>query len=282
MNRADTAQPLRPHRRCRERRRPARFSRILGEILVTAGVLALLFAFYEAFWSNLDAARRQAEARQELAQHWESRTEPAADAPLPAPDPAPGEAFAAMYIPALGPDYHYAVVEGTGETELRTGPGHYPETQLPGQPGNFAVAGHRIGKGAPFNDLGQLQVCDAIVVETQTSWETYRILPVDESGSGRRTAAAECFTPEQTEEIATGRYGAVAGRHITVPEDIGVIAPVPGDTVSAGEEPDALLTLTTCHPEFSNTERMIVHAMLVDSALKDHGSAARPAVLEEN
>ncbi|WP_273409124.1 sortase domain-bontaining protein [Corynebacterium ureicelerivorans] len=57
-------------------------------------------------------------------------------------------------------------------------PGHYPVTQLPGQDGNFAVAGHRVGKGAPFNDLGALEACDAVVVETKQEWVTYRVLPM--------------------------------------------------------------------------------------------------------
>ena len=40
---------------------------------------------------------------------------------------------------------------------------------------------------------------------------------------------------------------------------------------------EGLLTLTTCHPQFSNAERMIVHAMLVESKPKSEGP---PAELE--
>lgn len=58
---------------------------------------------------------------------------------------------------ASGQGHQFAVVEGVQEHELRTGPGRYPDTQLPGQDGNFATAGHRVGKGAPFNDLGALE-----------------------------------------------------------------------------------------------------------------------------
>lgn len=79
---------------------------------------------------------------------------------------------------ASGQGHQFAVVEGVQEHELRTGPGHYPVTQLPGQDGNFAVASHRVGKGAPFNDLGALEACDAVVVETKQEWVTYRVLPM--------------------------------------------------------------------------------------------------------
>lgn len=40
------------------------------------------------------------------------------------------------------------------------------------------MAGHRVGKGAPFNDLGALEACDAVVVETKQEWVTYRVLPM--------------------------------------------------------------------------------------------------------
>ena len=43
------------------------------------------------------------------------------------------------------------IVEGTGTEDLKRGPGHYPGTAMPGQVGNFVVAGHRTTYGAPFN-----------------------------------------------------------------------------------------------------------------------------------
>ncbi len=82
----------------------------------------------------------------------------------PAP-PALGEGFARVHIPAL--DAAYAVVEGTRNEDLRAGPGHYVDTQMPGEPGNFALAGHRIGTGAVFQHLDRLDACDAVVVETE-------------------------------------------------------------------------------------------------------------------
>ncbi len=143
-------------------------------------------------------------------------------------------------------------------------------------PGNFAVAGHRVGKGAPFNDLGSLQACDAVVVETATEWITYRVLPL--------TAADDplaCFTPEQSARISSGEYAGILRRHITTPGDVGVLVPVPesGLGLQLGPGLEAILTLTTCHPQFSNAERMIVHAMEVATEPKAEGF--RPAVMEE-
>ena len=134
---------------------------ILGELLLTAGAVLLLFAFYEAFWTNVESGKLQEQAQEQLDETWQN--------PRKQLSPKLGEAFARMYIPAFGDDFQFAIVEGTDENDLLRGPGRYEQTQMPGEEGNFAVAGHRVGKGAPFNDLGSLETCDAIAVETQTT-----------------------------------------------------------------------------------------------------------------
>ena len=238
---------------------------VIGELMLTAGVLLLLFAFYESYWTNIASGKLQDEANETLQEEWHN-PRGAGHAPKL------GEAFARRYIPAFGSDFAFAVLEGTNENDLLRGPGRYTDTQMPGEPGNFAVAGHRVGKGAPFNDLGNLHTCDAIVIETATEWITYRVLPIDGS-------PGECFSQEQQ---AKAEYQPVQGRHITLPGDVSVLQPVPG---AEGVEPsESLLTLTTCHPQFSNAERMIVHAMETDREAKALGSDDndRPAVLEEN
>lgn len=237
----------------------ASFSHVVGELLLTVGVILLLFTFYESYWTNIESNKLQEHAKENLEQEWHN--------PRAKLHPEMGEAFARMYIPAFGSDFNFAIVEGTDEDDLLRGPGRYVDSQMPGEIGNFAVAGHRVGKGAPFNDLDNLSTCDAIVVETQNEWITYRVLPVD-------GAPANCFSPEQ---MAKPEYQSVVGRHITVPGDIGVTKPIPESDVPASE---GLLTLTTCHPRFSNAERMIVHAMEVSHEPKVPGQT--PPVLEEN
>ena len=246
----------------------ATVSTVVGELMLTAGVLLLLFAFYESYWTNIASGHLQEEANETLQEEWHN---PRGQGQAP----KLGEAFARLYIPAFGSDFAFAVLEGTNEDDLLRGPGRYTDTQMPGELGNLAVAGHRVGKGAPFNDLGNLQTCDAIVIETSTEWITYRVLPSD-------GAPAECLTPEQREKP---EYRQIQGRHITLPGDVSVLDPIPGTPPDAGvEASEGLLTLTTCHPQFSNAERMIIHAMETEREEKTPGSHEndRPAVLEEN
>ena len=75
-----------------------------------------------------------------------------------------GEPTAHLRIPAIGVDK--IVVEGVSLDDLKKGPGHYPETPLPGQEGNAAIAGHRTTYGAPFNRIDELEKGDEILVET--------------------------------------------------------------------------------------------------------------------
>lgn len=258
------------------RQRPGA-GQILGELLLTAGVVLLLFVFYEAFWTNIVSGRLQDEVDTSLAESWGKGSGATGDEPV-VPNPTLGEGFARVNLPAL--DAAYAVVEGTRNEDLRAGPGHYPDTQMPGEPGNFALAGHRIGTGAVFQYLDRLDACDAVVVETESQWITYRVLPLETSSADRRAVAASCLSPEQTDRVADGDYAQVHGRHITTPDDVAVVNPLPGAPwVEPGPALESILTLTTCHPLFSNAERMIVHAVRVESIPKSAG--VEPAALQE-
>jgi len=246
-------------------------SQVIGELLLTVGVLLLLFAFYETYWTNIHSRHLQDDAQQKLEQQWVN--------PRALRSPALGDAFARMYIPVFGPDYQFAVVEGVGETELLAGPGRYPDTQMPGEPGNFAVAGHRVGKGAPFNDLGRLKACDAIVVETQKQWITYRVLPMADDPVQRSAEVAPCLGGTQAGRVVDGDYAHVLGRHITQPDDVTVINPMP-ESPAMEQAPglEGVITLTTCHPQFSNAERMIIHAVQTEAVDK---AAGKPAAMTE-
>lgn len=67
------------------------------------------------------------------------------------------------------------VVEGTNAGDLRAGPGHYPNTPLPGQRGTVAIAGHRTTYGAPFRKVDKLRPRDEIVVVMPYGRFTYRV-----------------------------------------------------------------------------------------------------------
>ena len=67
------------------------------------------------------------------------------------------------------------VVEGTDTTSLRKGPGHYPETPLPGEPGTTAIAGHRTTYGAPFRHIDELKPRQRIIIDMPDGRFVYRV-----------------------------------------------------------------------------------------------------------
>lgn len=87
--------------------------------------------------------------------------------------PLQGDAIARLKLPSL--DRSYYVVEGTDTDTLRKGPGHYPETPLPGERGTAAIAGHRTTYGAPFRTIDKLKRGDPIVVEMPDGTFHYRV-----------------------------------------------------------------------------------------------------------
>jgi sortase A len=88
-------------------------------------------------------------------------------------EPLQGDAIARIDIPAIG--VHEYVVEGTDTGDLRKGPGHYPETPLPGDPGTAAIAGHRTTYGAPFRNIDDLRRGQRVIVDMPDGRFIYRI-----------------------------------------------------------------------------------------------------------
>lgn len=214
-----------------------------GELLVTLGVLVLLFAAWQLWWTDVVSNRAQDQIVATLEEGFAREVAEATSAPLPANGiPAAlndDGAFAVLRIPRFGDDYARPVIEGTGRDVLALGIGHYVGTAGPGQVGNFALAGHRTTYGRPLHDIDRLADGDLVVVETAATVHVYE----------------------------------VASREIVLPSDIEVIAPVPSD---AGAIPsEAVLTLTSCHPKFAATERFIVHAGLVESVPRAEWDPAR-------
>lgn len=251
--------------------------RIGGEVLITLGLVLLLFVFYAVYVTDWFSAHRQAEASDRLRAQWEQRAPEAPPAPATA-----GEGFAELYIPAFGPGFRYTVLEGTDAKTLAAGPGHYAGTAMPGEQGNLAIAGHRIGKGAPFGDLDRLAACDALVVETASDWYVYRVLPMREQAADWDPAA-----DPRCAGVAPigGPYRGVSGQEIVRPEQGEVIYPVPGRPrdVLPPDQRTRLITLTTCHPRFSAAQRLIVHGVLVKQYPKDPvDRELRPPELEES
>ncbi len=168
-----------------------RLARVLGAIgrtFITAGVLILLFVAYQLWGTGIREAQAQNKLEDQFAEvladaddqrptttsssSTTSTTEdPGATTTTEPPETVPpiepvpdGEATARIVIPEIGVDK--IVVEGVSLRVLKKGPGHFPETPLPGQEGNAAIAGHRTTYGAPFNRIDELEPGDEITVET--------------------------------------------------------------------------------------------------------------------
>lgn len=139
----------------------------VGELLITAGLVVLLFAAYELWGTGRFTEQQQDALADELRHSWQSDRKIS--------DVAIGEGLAVIRIPKFGDDYHFVVVEGVGVEDLKKGPGHYPGTAMPGQIGNFVLSGHRTTYSAPFNRIGELVPGDPIVIETKNSWFVYRV-----------------------------------------------------------------------------------------------------------
>ena len=171
----------------------------VGRSLIAAGVIILLFVAYQLWGTGLTEARHQRELTREFEQSLleaattttttaTTTTAPVATGPSPttapttappatlpaAPPPTPeGNAVAIIRIPGIG--LEKAVVEGVSLPALKRGPGHYPDTPLPGQPGNAAIAGHRTTYGAPFSRLAELDPGDPILVTTRQGRFRYEV-----------------------------------------------------------------------------------------------------------
>jgi sortase A len=212
------------------------FVRGMGQLFITAGLIVLLFTVYELYGTGITTSRQQGALSRDLHERWK---QPAIRPGTVAPADL-GTGLAVLRIPRLGKDWTKVVVEGVSPGDLRAGPGHYPGTALPGQVGNFAVAGHRATYGNGFLRMNEMRQGDAVVVETRDMWFTYH----------------------------------VSSSEVVDPTDLAVVAPVPDQP---GVTPTKrMVTLTTCDPWFSATHRLIVHGVLVSSLPK---SAGMPAAL---
>ncbi|GLZ07213.1 class E sortase [Actinomadura sp. NBRC 104412] len=125
-----------------------------GELLLTFGLVVLLFAAYEFIGKAWEAERAQAD----LGRRWERGL------------PVPGDPIGRLHIPRLGK--RWIVAEGVSRRALAKGPGHYPRSENPGEVGNVAIAGHRMP--SVFWNLDRLRRGDPVVLETRRAWFVYR------------------------------------------------------------------------------------------------------------
>ena len=144
---------------------------------MTSGMLLMADAAATVAWQEPVSAFQAWRSQKALDADLELLLPPLRDGPTPRLQDAPpirvsaqrfsraarkGAAIGRIELPTL--DRSYAVVEGTDTESLRRGPGHYPDTPLPGEGGTVGVAGHRTTFGAPFRPIDKLERGDRVVV----------------------------------------------------------------------------------------------------------------------
>jgi sortase A len=215
-----------------------------GRVLVAVGLLLLAFVVYQLWGTSIQTRQAQNRLERQFAQT--VSTSPAATTvttttpitgpttqaevttsvvtttttaapPATLPVPAPGDPVARLEAPSIGLDW--IVVSGVGVDELKKGPGHYPDTPLPGQGGNVGIAGHRTTYGAPFFRIDELTPgADIILTSTTGDRYVYKV----------------------TEQF--------------------IVSPTQYEVLAPSDQP--ILTLTSCHPRYSASKRIIVQAAL--------------------
>jgi sortase A len=142
--------------------------RFVASVMMVSGVLLITDAVVTLAWQEPVSAY--------LAERQQVKLEKALIDPparVVRKEPLPGDALGKLEIPSIGVSEY--VVEGTDADNLRKGPGHYPDTPLPGQRGTSAIAGHRTTYGAPFRDLDKVKKGDRIILELPYGTFVYRV-----------------------------------------------------------------------------------------------------------
>ncbi len=221
-----------------------RVVRGIGWTLTVSGAVVLLYVVYLLWFTGLETNR----AQRELAGMFPTAPAESSEAPGEGaggeqdPTISPdmfrplerdesievGDAVAAVWFERDGQrivnDDVLFVVSGVSLDILRLGPGHYPDSDVPGGPGNFAVAGHRTTYGSPFWSLNELEDGDTIHVLDRAGQEWV--------------------------------YG-YREQRIVRPTEVWVVG---DDPLETGE---ATITLTTCHPRHSAAQRLIAWGELL-------------------
>ncbi|MEU1307465.1 class E sortase [Streptomyces cinnamoneus] len=197
---------------------------VIGELLITAGVIMALFVVYSLWWTNVLADREAARQGNQVRETWAKS--PSGPGALDTKD---GIGF--LHVPAMK-NGEVLVKAGTGSKVLNEGvAGFYREPVKAGMPwekqGNFTLAAHRDGHGAKFHNIDKVRKGDVVVFETRDVWYVYKVY---------------------ADLKQTSRY------------NVDVLDSVPKE--SGKTVPGRFLTLTTCTPVYTSDYRYVVWAEL--------------------
>lgn len=205
---------------------------VLGELLITAGLVLGLFVVYSLWWTNVIADRKADRQADKVRDAWAH--------PHPSPGAAGGpgaldtkDGIGFLHVPAMH-NGEVLVKKGTSTDILNDGvAGYYVDpvkATLPttGKTGNFTLAAHRDGHGAKFHNIDKVDKGDPIVFETKDKWYVYKVYDI---------------LPE------TSKF------------NVDVLAQVPQE--SGVKKPGHYITLTTCTPVYTSRYRYVVWGKLV-------------------
>ena len=214
----------------------AKLFRLIGSVCIGGAVFFAGLIVYRLWISNFFSERAADSARTELLESWGTSSQitnpllssPSTIAPTEVKAisaPTDQEAFALLYIPRIGNDvWATPIFEGVKSKQLNSGIGHYPNSGLPGQDGNFSLFGHRSSYGQPFSHIERLRVGDEVIVETKEFFFVYT-LKYDKIVKPSATWVTE---PTQMDELEI-----------------------------AADDPYRVITLITCEPRWSITKRWV-------------------------
>ncbi|MGW4320960.1 class E sortase [Streptomyces sp. NPDC004684] len=211
----------------RRRGRLALAVSVLGELLITAGLVLGLFVVYSLWWTNVIADRKADRQGDRIRDQW-AHSAPGGPGALDTKD---GIGF--LHVPALR-NGEVLVKKGASTDVLNDGvAGYYTDpvkATLPttGKDGNFSLAAHRDGHGAKFHNIDKIEKGDPIVFETRDKWYVYKVYDI---------------LPE------TSKF------------NVDVLSQVPKE--SGVTKPGHYITLTTCTPVYTSRYRYVVWGELV-------------------
>jgi sortase A len=215
---------------------------VIGELLLTLGVLIGLFLAWHLVWNDAVQGQIQNQSAASFARDWRSQTsngikmeqqgsaaQPSDVEPPVTESPAEGQAFALLYVPRFGADYVKTIGEGvdliTVLNSNSLGVGRYPQSDQLGQIGNFALAAHRTTWGAPFGNIGELRIGDRMYVEVPEGWYSFSFRNLEYVWASE-VAVLDSF-PKMSLEAENTR----------------------------------VITLISCHPKFTISERIIAYGL---------------------
>lgn len=221
---AHRSTPPRPPRRVR--RAVASVVSVIGELLITAGLVLGLFVVYSLWWTNVLADREAHKQGDAVRQHW-ADSGPKGPGALDTKD---GIGF--LHVPSMGSG-EVLVKKGTGAKVLNEGvAGYYTKPVKSALPedkkGNFTLAAHRDGHGAKFHNIDKIKDGDAVVFETKDTWYVYKVYATLPQTSKYNVGVLDDI-PKESGKRTAGRY----------------------------------ITLTTCTPVYTSEYRYIVWGELV-------------------